>query len=98
MSLSSMKVTIAMVSIQDQIQRRRKRAEEDIAAIENRGQHVAYSIFDVTSHSKQTYRVQIRSLNDLLLLCRPLAGRSCSSLLCKYRCLAIWILRKKCFY
>jgi superfamily II DNA or RNA helicase len=58
-----------MVTIQDQIERRRKRASQDIAAIENKGQHLAYSTFDVTSQSDQTYRVQIRSLTDLLNSC-----------------------------
>jgi superfamily II DNA or RNA helicase len=58
-----------MADIQDQIERRRKRAKEDIAAIENRGQHKVYSTFDITSQSKQTYRVQIRSLTDLLNSC-----------------------------
>ena len=56
-------------SIQDQIERRRKRAAEDIAAIENKGEQPVYSAFDVTSQSKQTYRVQIRSLTDLLNSC-----------------------------
>jgi superfamily II DNA or RNA helicase len=58
-----------MVDIQDQIDRRRQRAAEDIAAIENRGQHAVYSTFDVTSRSGQTYRVQIRSLTELLNSC-----------------------------
>jgi hypothetical protein len=58
-----------MVTIQDQIERRRKRAAEDIAAIENKGQHIAYSTFNVTSQSEQTYRVQIRSLTELLNSC-----------------------------
>jgi superfamily II DNA or RNA helicase len=55
--------------IQEQIDRRRKRAQEGIAAIENRGQHAVYSTFEVTSQSKQTYRVQIRSLTELLNSC-----------------------------
>jgi superfamily II DNA or RNA helicase len=55
--------------IQEQIERRRKRAQEGIAAIENRGRHAVYSAFDVTSQSKQTYRVQIRSLTELLNSC-----------------------------
>lgn len=58
-----------MANVQDQIERRRKRALEDIAAIENRGQHAVYSTFEVTSQSKQTYRVQIRSLTELLNSC-----------------------------
>ncbi len=58
-----------MVDVQEQIERRRKRAAEDIAAIENQGQHTVYSTFEVTSQSKQTYRVQIRSLTELLNSC-----------------------------
>ena len=57
------------LNIQNQIERRRKRAAEDITAIENRGQHAVYSTYEVTSQSKQTYRVQIRSLTDLLNHC-----------------------------
>jgi hypothetical protein len=58
-----------MFGVEDQIERRRKRATEDIAAIKNRGRHTVYSAFDVTSQSGQTYRVQIRSLTDLLNSC-----------------------------
>lgn len=58
-----------MFGIDTQIERRRQRATEDIAAIVNRGQHPVYSPFEVTSQSKQTYRVQIRSLTDLLNSC-----------------------------
>ena len=41
-----------MVNIEDQIERRRKRATEDISAIENKGQHKVYSAFDITSKYK----------------------------------------------
>ena len=58
-----------MHGMQDQIERRRQRAAEDIAAIKNRGQHTVYSTFEITSQSGQTYRVQIRSLVDLLNSC-----------------------------
>jgi len=50
--------------IQTQIDRRRQRATADIARIVNRGGHVAFSDFDVTSTSGRTYRVQIRSLTE----------------------------------
>jgi SNF2 family DNA or RNA helicase len=50
--------------IQTQIERRRQRAQKDIARIVNRGSHVAFSDFDVTSTSGRTYRVQIRSLTE----------------------------------
>jgi len=55
--------------IQTQIKRRRQRAKEDIARIVNRGRHVAFSDFDVTSTSGRTYRVQIRSLTELTNSC-----------------------------
>jgi superfamily II DNA or RNA helicase len=58
-----------MSGVEEQIDRRRKRALEDIAAIENRGRHAVYSNFEVTSQSEQTYRVQIRSLTELLNSC-----------------------------
>ncbi len=58
-----------MVTIQEQIERRRQRATEDIAAIENRDAHAVYSTFQVTSLSGQSYQVQIRSLTDLLNSC-----------------------------
>jgi len=55
--------------IQTQIERRRRRAKEEIAHIVNRGSHVAFSDFDVTSTSGRTYRVQIRSLTELTNSC-----------------------------
>lgn len=58
-----------MFGLDKQIERRRQRATEDIAAIANRGQHAVYSAFEVTSLSGQTYRVQIRSLTDVLNSC-----------------------------
>ncbi len=58
-----------MFGVEDQIERRRKRATEDIAAIKNRGRHTVYSTFDITSQSGQTYRVPIRSLTDMLNSC-----------------------------
>ncbi|GAB4549972.1 MAG: DEAD/DEAH box helicase [Anaerolineae bacterium] len=58
-----------MFGMQEQIERRRKRAAEEITAIENRGRHAVYSAFDVTSQSEQTYRVHIRSLTELLNSC-----------------------------
>ena len=51
--------------IQTQIKRRRQRAKEDIARIVNRGRHIAFSNFDVTSTSGRTYRVLI-SAGDIL--------------------------------
>lgn len=58
-----------MEMIQQQIERRRDRAAEDIAAITNRGKHKVYSTFDVTSNSGRAYQVQIHSLTELLNNC-----------------------------
>ncbi|MEJ2208554.1 MAG: SNF2-related protein, partial [Anaerolineae bacterium] len=58
-----------MIDAQTQIERRRERAATDIARVVNRGGHVAFSTFDVTSTSDQTYRVQIRSLTELQNSC-----------------------------
>jgi predicted nucleic acid-binding Zn finger protein len=58
-----------MIDTQTQIERRRERAVTDIARVVNRGGHVAFSSFDVTSTSDRTYRVQIRSLTELQNSC-----------------------------
>jgi superfamily II DNA or RNA helicase len=58
-----------MIETQTQIERRRERAMTDIARVVNRGGHVAFSTFDVTSTSDRTYRVQIRSLTELQNSC-----------------------------
>ncbi len=55
--------------LQEQIERRRKRGLEEIAKIVNRGRHPVYSTFEVTSASKRTYTVQIRSLTGRLNTC-----------------------------
>ncbi len=55
--------------IQTQIERRRQRAKEEIARLVNRGSHVAFSEFEVTSTSGRAYRVQIRSLTELTNSC-----------------------------
>ncbi len=55
--------------LQEQLDRRRKRGMEEIAKIINQGQHPVYSTFQVTSISKRTYTVQIRSLTDRLNTC-----------------------------
>ncbi|MGD8791669.1 MAG: DEAD/DEAH box helicase, partial [Anaerolineae bacterium] len=57
------------IDAQTQIERRRERARTDIARVVNRGGHVAFSTYDVTSTSEQTYRVQIRSLTELQNSC-----------------------------
>jgi len=54
---------------QEQLDRRRKRGMEEIAKIVNKGQHPVYSTFEVTSTSKRSYTVQIRSLTELLNTC-----------------------------
>jgi superfamily II DNA or RNA helicase len=58
-----------MVDIQEQIERRRKRAQKEITHVKNRGAHAVFSSFDVTSVSERTYRVQIRSLTELQNSC-----------------------------
>jgi len=58
-----------MGDIQEQIERRRKRAQEEITHVKNRGAHAVFSSFDVTSVSGRTYRVQIRSLTELQNSC-----------------------------
>jgi superfamily II DNA or RNA helicase len=58
-----------MIDAETQIERRRERAATDIARVVNRGGHIAFSTFDVTSTSEQTYRVQIRSLTELQNSC-----------------------------
>ncbi len=58
-----------MVDVQEQIERRRKRAQEEITHVKNRGTHAVFSSFDVTSVSGRTYRVQIRSLTELQNSC-----------------------------
>ncbi len=52
-----------------QIDRRRRRALDQIAKVINRGNHPILSLFEVSSLSGLTYRVQIRSLSDLQNTC-----------------------------
>ncbi len=53
-----------------QIERRRERAAEEIAAITNQGQHPLFSTFEVASATTgRTYTVDIRSADDLLNSC-----------------------------
>ena len=54
---------------QIQIERRRKRAKEDIAKVANQGRHPVFSSFEVTSLSGRAYQVQIRSLTERLNSC-----------------------------
>lgn len=56
-------------SRETQIERRRQRALEEITKIINRGNHPLFSQFDVTSTSGRTYRVEIRSLDELRNSC-----------------------------
>ena len=52
-----------------QIERRRERAREEIVKVVNRGNHPLFSLFEVTSISGRTYRVEIRSLDELHNTC-----------------------------
>ncbi len=51
--------------IQEQIERRRERARAEILKIVNKGNHPVFSVFEVSSVSKKSYRVEIRSLDEL---------------------------------
>ncbi len=55
--------------LKEQIERRRKRGEEDLARIVNQGQHPVYSTFEVTSTSERVYTVHVRSLTERLNTC-----------------------------
>ncbi len=55
--------------IQEQIERRRERAREEILKIANRGGHPVFSLFEVKSVSGRAYRVEIRSLDEMQNSC-----------------------------
>ncbi len=55
--------------IQEQIERRRERARAEILKIVNKGNHPVFSLFEVSSVSKKSYRVEIRSLDELQNSC-----------------------------
>jgi superfamily II DNA or RNA helicase len=55
--------------IQEQIERRRERARAEILKIVNKGDHPVFSLFEVSSVSKKSYRVEIRSLDELQNSC-----------------------------
>ena len=55
--------------IRVQIERRRQRALEEITKIANKSNHPLFSLFEVTSISGRTYRVEIRSLDELHNTC-----------------------------
>jgi superfamily II DNA or RNA helicase len=52
-----------------QIERRRERAREEITKVVNQGNHPLFSLFEVTSLSSHTYRVEIHSLDELRNTC-----------------------------
>jgi hypothetical protein len=45
-----------------QIERRQQRAREEITKVANQGNHPLFSLFEVTSVSGHTYRVEIHPL------------------------------------
>jgi len=55
--------------IQEQIERRRERAREEILKIVNKGSHPIFSQFEVKSVSGRAYRVEIRSLDEMQNSC-----------------------------
>ncbi len=54
---------------EEQIERRRQRALEEITKVVNQGEHPVFSTFAVASQSGQTYRVEVRALDDLQNSC-----------------------------
>ena len=55
--------------IQEQIERRRERARTEILKISNKGGHPVFSQFEVKSVSGSTYRIEIRSLDEMQNSC-----------------------------
>ena len=55
--------------LQEQIERRRQRAQEEILKIANKGSHPLFSQFEVKSVSGRAYRVEIRSLDEFHNTC-----------------------------
>lgn len=55
--------------IQEQIERRRQRGQEDLQRIVNKGSHPVYSTFEVTSTSNRVYRVRVHDLDELHNTC-----------------------------
>lgn len=55
--------------LQEQIERRRQRAQEEILKVANKGSHPLFSQFEVKSVSGRAYRVEIRSLDELHNTC-----------------------------
>lgn len=55
--------------LQEQIERRRERAREEILKITNKGSHPVFSLFEVKSVSGRAYRVEIRSLDEMQNSC-----------------------------
>ena len=55
--------------LQEQIERRRQRSQEEILKIANKGSHPLFSQFEVKSISGRSYRVEIRSLEELQNTC-----------------------------
>jgi superfamily II DNA or RNA helicase len=52
-----------------QIERRQQRAREEITKVVNQGNHPLFSLFEVTSLSGHTYRVEIHALHELRNTC-----------------------------
>jgi len=55
--------------IREQIERRRERSRAEILKITNKGGHPVFSQFEVKSVSGRTYRVEIRSLDEMQNSC-----------------------------
>ncbi len=55
--------------LQEQIERRRQRSQEEILKVANKGSHPLFSQFEVKSVSGRAYRVEIRSLDEMQNTC-----------------------------
>jgi superfamily II DNA or RNA helicase len=55
--------------INEQIERRRQRARDEITKVVNKGNHPLFSLFEVSSISGRTYRVEIHALDELENTC-----------------------------
>ncbi|HZD56659.1 MAG TPA: DEAD/DEAH box helicase, partial [Anaerolineales bacterium] len=55
--------------INEQIERRRQRARDEITKVVNKGNHPLFSPFEVTSISGRTYRVEIHALDEFENIC-----------------------------
>ncbi len=58
-----------IVTAEDQIARRRKKAGKELRSVENLGEHPVFSSFRVVSETRREYTVRIRSVDSLINSC-----------------------------